>query len=174
MPRLARCKQCSRTGSLAARKRISRLPRAGYLANPRRPDWDSTAKLVHAANKISFGSSTFLALAQTLVETDQANESDWIAAGRQPSTLVEQVLRRYLADRGQSIISEHLELSLTLGEAIVDNVYTKSPAMCPNVGRKPALPMYGRQFRQIVQPQFIKALFSQSLTLITPWHLPCS
>jgi len=57
------------------------------------------------------------------VEIDQANESDWIAAEKNPSTLVEQVLRRYLADRGQSALAEHFELSLTLGEAIVDSIY---------------------------------------------------
>ena len=57
------------------------------------------------------------------MEIDQANESDWIAAEKNPSTLVEQVLRRYLADRGQSALAEHFELSLTLGEAIVDSIY---------------------------------------------------
>jgi hypothetical protein len=72
---------------------------------------------------MSFGSSALTELAQTLVEIDQANESDWIAAEKNPSTLVEQVLRRYLADRGQSALAEHFELSLTLGEAIVDSVY---------------------------------------------------
>jgi hypothetical protein len=78
---------------------------------------------VHAGNKISFGSSAFTELAQTLVNTDQANDADWIAAGKSPSNLVEQVLRRFLAERGQSIVAEHFELSLTLGEAIVDSVY---------------------------------------------------
>jgi hypothetical protein len=72
---------------------------------------------------MSFGSSALTELAQTLVEIDQANESDWIAAEKNPSTLVEQVLRRYLADRGQSALAEHFELSLTLGEAIVDSIY---------------------------------------------------
>src|ERR1035438_1913161 len=72
---------------------------------------------------MSFGSSALTPLAQTLVEIDQANESDWITAGKTPSTLVEHVLRRYLADRGQSTIAEHFELCLTLGEAIVDSVY---------------------------------------------------
>jgi hypothetical protein len=65
------------------------------------------------------------------VEIDQANESDWIAAEKAPSTLVEQVLRRYLADRGQSIIAEHFELSLTLGEAIVDRVYGEAEPTSP-------------------------------------------
>src|ERR1017187_7893149 len=72
---------------------------------------------------MSFGSSALTELVQTLVEIDQANESDWIAAEKNPSTLVEQVLRRYLADRGQSALAEHFELSLTLGEAIVDSIY---------------------------------------------------
>jgi hypothetical protein len=41
------------------------------------------------------------------------------------------VLRRYLADRGQSIIAEHFELYLTLGEAIVDRVYGEAEPSCP-------------------------------------------
>jgi hypothetical protein len=131
MPRLARSKQCSRKGSLTASKRRSRLPRAGYLANPASLIGIPRLEPVHAGNKISFGSSALTALAQTLVEIDQANESDWIAAGKTPSTLVEQVLRRYLADRGQSIIAEHLELSLTLGEAIVDSIYGEADSSCP-------------------------------------------
>src|SRR5208337_419051 len=115
MPRLARSKQRSRTGSLPARKRRSRLPRTGYLANPAGLIGIPRLEPVHVGNKISFGSSALTALAQTLVEIDQANESDWIAAGKTPTSLVEQVLRRYLAHRGQSIIAEHFELSLTLG-----------------------------------------------------------
>ena len=110
MPRLARSKQCSRTGSLTARKRRSRLPRTGYLANPASLIGIPRLEPVHAGNKISFGSSALTALAQTLVEIDLATEADWIAAEKSPSTLVEQVLRRYLADRGQSIIAEHFEL----------------------------------------------------------------
>ena len=46
-------------------------------------------------------------------------------------SLVEHVLRRYLADRGQSIIAEHFELSLTLGEAIVDRVYGEAEPTSP-------------------------------------------
>ena len=65
------------------------------------------------------------------MEIDQANESDWIAAEKNPSTLVEQVLRRYLADRGQSALAEHFELSLTLGEAIVDSIYGEPDSSCP-------------------------------------------
>jgi len=123
MPRLSRSRQCSRSGSLATRKRRSRLPRTGYLANPASLIGIPRLEAVHAGNKISFGSSDLTALAQTLVEIDLATEADWTAAGKTPSTLVEQVLRRYLADHGQSILAEHFELSLTLGEAIVDSVY---------------------------------------------------
>ncbi len=50
---------------------------------------------------------------------------------KHPATLVEHVLRRYLADRGQSIIAEHFELSLTLGEAIVDSVYGEAEPTSP-------------------------------------------
>ena len=86
MQRLARSKQCSRTGSLPARKRRSRLPRTGYLANPASLIGIPRLEPVHAGNKISFGSSALTALAQTLVEIDLANESDWIAAEKTPST----------------------------------------------------------------------------------------
>src|SRR5271166_578305 len=131
MPRLARSKQCSRTGSLTPRKRGSRLPRSGYLANPASLIGIPRLEPVHAGNKISFGSSALTALAQTLVNIDIATEADWIAAEKLPSTLVEQVLRRYLGDRGQSTIAEHFELTLTLGEAIVDSVYGEAESTCP-------------------------------------------
>src|SRR5271165_1343474 len=123
MQRLSRSKQCSRTGSLPARKGRSDVPRARYLANPASLIGIPRLEQGHAGNKISFGSSALTALAQTLVEIDVANEADWTAAEKTPSTLVEHVLRRYLADRGQSALAEHFELSLTLGEAIVDSVY---------------------------------------------------
>ena len=80
MPRLARSKQRSRTGSLTARKRRSRLSRTGYLANPASLIGIPRLEPAHAGNKISFGSSALTALAQTLVEIDLATESDWIAA----------------------------------------------------------------------------------------------
>jgi len=131
MQRLSRSKQCSRSGSLPARKRRSRIPRTGYLANPASLIGIPRLEPIHAGNKISFGSSALTVLAQTLVEIDQANESDWIAAEKDPSTLVEHVLRRYLADRGQSTIVEHFELSLTLGEAIVDSVYGEAEPTSP-------------------------------------------
>ncbi len=131
MQRLSRSKQRSRTGSLAARKRGPRLPRARYLANPASLIGIPGLEPVHAGSKVSFGSSALTELAQTLVNTCQANEADWVAAGKSPSTLVEQVLRRYLADRGQSTIAEHFELSLTLGEAIVDRVYGEAEPTSP-------------------------------------------
>jgi hypothetical protein len=131
MQRLARSKQCSRAGSLTARKRRSRLPRTGYLANPASLIGIPRLEKAHVGNKIGFGSSALTWLAQTLVEIDQASESDWIAAEKTPSILVEHVLRRYLADRGQSIIAEHFEFSLTLGEAIVDTVYGEAESSCP-------------------------------------------
>ena len=103
----------------------------GYLANPASLISIPRLEPVHAGIKISFGSSALTALAQTLVEIDEASESDWTAAEKNPSTLVEHVLRRYLGDRGQSTIAEHFELTLTLGEAIVDSVYGEAESTCP-------------------------------------------
>jgi hypothetical protein len=131
MQRLARSKRYSRAGSLIARKRRSCLPRTGYLANPASLIGIPRLEPVHVGNKISFGSSGLTALSQTLVEIGLATEADWVAAEKSPSTLVEQVLRRYLADRGQAIIAEHFELYLTLGEAIVDRVYGEAEPSCP-------------------------------------------
>jgi hypothetical protein len=131
MQRLSRSKQFSRTGSLTARKRRSRLPRTRHLANPASLIGIPRLALVHAGNKLSFGSSALTALAETLVQIDLANETDWIAAAKNPSTLVEHVIRRYLADRGQSTLAEHFELSLTLGEAIVDSVYGEAEPTSP-------------------------------------------
>ena len=131
MPRFARSKQRSRAGSLTARKRRSRLPRTWYLANPTSLTGIPRLEPVHAGDKISFGSSALTVLAQTLVETGHATESDWNAAEKAPSTLVQQVLCRYLADRGQSIIAEHFELYLTLGEGIVNSIYSEPDSPCP-------------------------------------------
>ena len=131
MPRLARSKQRSRTGCLPARKRRSRLPRTGYLANPASLIGIPRLEEGHSGNKISFGSSALTALAQTLVNIDLATEADWIGAEKQPSRLVENVLRRFLADRGQSTIAEHFELTLTLGEAIVDSAYGEAEPTSP-------------------------------------------
>jgi hypothetical protein len=114
MPRLGRSKQRSRTGSVTAKKRRSRLSRTRYLANPASLIGIPRLEPVHVGNKISFGPSALTALAQTLVNIDIASEADWTAAEKLPSTLVEHALRRYLADRGQSTIAEHFELTLTL------------------------------------------------------------
>ena len=126
MPRLARSKQCSRTGSLPARKRRSRLSRTGYLANPASLIGIPRLEAAHAGNRITFGCSDLNALAQTLVEIGLATESDWIAAGKVPAALVDSVLRRFLRDHGQELMAEHFELSLTLGESIVDTSYSDS------------------------------------------------
>ena len=131
MQRLARSQQCSRTGSLIARKRRSRLPGTRYLANPSSLIAVPRLEPVHVGNKISFGSSTLTTLALTLVEIGLATDADWVAAGKNPSTLVEQVFRRYLADHGQAIIAEHFELYLTLGESIVDSIYGAPDSSAP-------------------------------------------
>ena len=120
MPRLSRSKQCSRTGSITARKRGSRLPRARYLANPASLIGIPKLEVAHAENRITFGCSDLTALAQTLVEIDAADDSDWIAAERVPFALVEQVFRRFLRDHGRETVAEHFELYLSLGESIVD------------------------------------------------------
>ena len=98
MPRLARSKQCSRTGSLTARKRRSRLPRARYLANPASLIGIPKLEVGHAGNRITFGCSDLNSLAQALVEIDLATESDWIAAGKIPAALVDSVFRRFLGE----------------------------------------------------------------------------
>jgi hypothetical protein len=128
MPRLARSQHRSRTGSVTARKRRSRLPRTGYLANPASLIGIPRLEAAHAGSRITFGCSDLTALAQTLVEIGFATESDWIAAGRAPAALVDSVFRRCLRDHGQEIIAEHFELSLTLGESIVDTGYSDSGA----------------------------------------------
>ena len=132
MQRFSRSKQCSRKGSLTARKGRSRLSRTRYLANPASLIGIPRLEPVHAGNKISFGSSALTGLAQTLVEIDLADKADWIAAEKTPSIMVEQVLRRYLADRGQSTLAEHFELYLTLSEGIVDSVYSEAEPPAPN------------------------------------------
>jgi hypothetical protein len=67
-------------------------------------------------------------LAQTLVEIDLATAADWIEARKTPGGLVDSVFRLFLSDHGQEIIAEHFELSLTLGESIVDTSYSDSGA----------------------------------------------
>ena len=128
MPRLARSKQCPRTGSLTTRKGRSRLPRIRYLANPASLIGIPRLEVGHAGNRITFGCSELNSLAQALVEIDLATESDWIAAGRIPAALVDSVFRRFLCDHDQEIIAEHFELYLTLGESIFDARYSDSGA----------------------------------------------
>jgi len=128
MPRLARSKQRSRTGSLHARKRRSRLPRTRYLANPASLISIPRLESAHAGSRITFGCSDLTALAQTLVEIGLATEPDWIAAGKTPAALVDSVFHRFLHDHGQETIAKHFELSLTLGESIVDTSYSDSGA----------------------------------------------
>lgn len=126
MPRLTAGKQRSRSGSLSARKRRPRLSPVGYLANPSSltgiPQLDSH----HSGTRITFGDAKLTSLARTLVEIDIANESDWIAAGKVPSALVERAIRRFLSEYGQELIAEHFELCLSLAESIVDTTYIES------------------------------------------------
>ena len=128
MRRLASSKQRARTGALSATDGRPGISRTGYLANPACLMGIPRLERTHSGGKVSFGSSALSALAGTLVEIDLASESDWIAAGKLPSTLVDYVLRRFLSDRGQQSLAEHFELSLTLSESIVGSIYSDSGA----------------------------------------------
>ena len=128
MRRLASSRQRARTGALSATNRRPGISRSGYLANPSCLMGIPRLERTHSGCKVSFGSSALSALAGTLVEIDLASESDWIAAGKLPSTLVDSVLRRFLSDRGQQSVAEHFELSLTLSESIVGSLYSDSGA----------------------------------------------
>src|SRR5664280_375895 len=128
MPRLARSKQHSRTGSLPARNRRVRLSPVRHLANPASLIGIPRLEAAHAGSRITFGCYDLTALAQSLVEICLATESDWIAAGAFPAALVDSVFRRFLRDHGQETIAEHFELSLALGESIVDSTYSDSGA----------------------------------------------
>ena len=68
MPRLSRSKHYPRTGSLTARKRRSRVPRTGYLANPAGLIGIPKLQVGHAGDRIAFGCSDLNSLAQALVE----------------------------------------------------------------------------------------------------------
>jgi len=124
MQKRARCKQRSRTGSLAAGKRRSRVSAVGSLAN--RPALMAIPMLQkeQAGSRISFGCSDLAALALSLVELDIASEADWIAAERGPSAFVDRVLRHFLRSWGQETVAEHFELCLTLSESIADTNYS--------------------------------------------------
>ena len=99
------------------------MARTGYLAPASGLIGIPQLQAGHRGEKIGFGSSALTALAETLFTTGLGNHSDWISAKKLPSTLVDAVLHRFLADHGQSIIAEHFELCLTLGESIVDSLY---------------------------------------------------
>lgn len=99
------------------------MARAGYLAPASGLIGIPKLEAPYAGEKITFGSSALTTLAQTLAEIGMANHADWTNANKTPSTLVDYVLRRFLADHGQGIIAEHFELCLTLGESIVDSAY---------------------------------------------------
>ena len=126
MPRLATGKQRSRPGSLPARKRRPRLSPVGYLANPASLTSIPKVNSHHSGTRITFGDTKLTSLAQTFVELDLADESDWVAAGKVPSALVDHAFRRLLREHGQELIAEHFELCLTLAESIVDTTYTEA------------------------------------------------
>jgi hypothetical protein len=112
-----------RASTFGAGTRRPALARPRYLA--RASGLISIPKLQpnHAGEKIGFGASSLTALAQSLVELGFATSADWTDAARVPSTMVDRVLRRFLANHGQALIAEHFELSLMLGESIIDSAY---------------------------------------------------
>src|SRR5215472_14397470 len=116
-------KPSPRAGPFGAGTRRPALARPGYLAHA--SGLISIPKLQpnHAGEKIGFGASSLTALAQSLVELGFATRADWTDAARVPSKLVDVALRRFLADHNQALIAEHFELSLTLGESIIDSAY---------------------------------------------------
>jgi hypothetical protein len=128
MSGLAKRRHHAGTGVIATRQRRARVPPVRHLANP--PCLISIPRLeaAHDGSRVTFGCSDLTVLAQTLVELDLATESDWIAAGRMPAALVDSAFRRFLRGHGQEVIAEHFELSLTLGESIVDTTYSDSGA----------------------------------------------
>jgi hypothetical protein len=123
MPGRTGCKPITRAGAIAPHIRGPVVARAGYLAAASGLINIPKLRVDHRGEKISFGASSLTALAASLVEIGIADEADWAAAKRSPSGLVNLVLRRFLADHGQTIVAEHFELFLTLGESIIDRVY---------------------------------------------------
>ena len=132
MQRLARSKQCSRTGSLTARKRRSRLPRTGYLANPASLIGIPRLEPVHVGNKISFGSSGLTALAQTLgrksTSPPRLTGSPQRNVHPHWSSKCSAVIWPTVANPSSLNTSN---CTLTLGEAIVDRVYGEAEPSCP-------------------------------------------
>jgi hypothetical protein len=99
------------------------VARTGYLAAASGLIGIPKLQAGHGGEKIGFGSSALTMLAESLVEIGLAHETDWGAAQKLPSTLVDHMLRRFLTDHGQEIIVQHFELCLSLGESIIDSVY---------------------------------------------------
>jgi hypothetical protein len=128
MPGHTKRRQYSCTGTVTSRQRRSRIFPVRYLANPASLISIPRLEAAHAGTRVTFGCSDLTALAQTLVEIDLANESDWVAAERAPAALVDSVFRRFLRDHGQEIIAEQFELSLTLGQSIFDTSYSDGAA----------------------------------------------
>lgn len=123
MRRRTSCKPDARAGAVDPATRRSSVARSGYLAPAAGLIGIPKLQPCHGGEKIGFGSSALTMLAGSLVEIGLAHEADWDAARKLPSTLVDQVLRRYLSDHGQAVIAQHFELCLTLGESIIDSVY---------------------------------------------------
>lgn len=128
MPGLTRRRQHACAGVVPSGQRRSRVSPIRYLANPACLISIPRLESAHAGTRITLGCSDLAALAQSLVEIGLANESDWVAAERAPAALVDSVFRRFLHDHGQEVIAEHFELSLTLGESIVDTSYSDGGA----------------------------------------------
>jgi len=113
----------ARTGTIGSGPRRSGVARTGCLAPAAGLIGLPKLEAHHRGEKISFGSSALIALAESLVKLGLADAEAWIAADKVPSTLVNKVLRGFLADHGQAVIAQHFELCLTLGESIIDSVY---------------------------------------------------
>lgn len=116
-------KPSPRASAFGAGTRRSALARHRYLAPASGLIGIPKLQTDQAGEKIGFGSSSLTALAQSLVELGLATPVGWTDAARIPSNLVDLALRRFLADRSQALIANHFELSLTLGESIIDSAY---------------------------------------------------
>ena len=114
MPRLAAGRQCFRPGHLPARKRRARLSSVRCLANPASLTAIPKLNSHYFGTRITFGDAKLTSLAETLVEIDLANKSDWLAAAKVSSALADRVIRRFLSEHGQELIAEHFELCLSL------------------------------------------------------------
>lgn len=118
MPRFTTGKHHACPRPRTAKNRTASIPQFGSLADPSSLITIPRLESTHAACKITNGASSLKTLARTLVEIDLATEQDWLEAKRDAYRLVELVLSRFLADRGQATIAKHCELYLTLAESI--------------------------------------------------------